>query len=244
MGEEKIVGRSYSLHAICNTTPELQLMEEFILWEVVEIREAFIKRMSGDWFFITPEIADWAEKTIIDLLQQRDDMGEKLLRWYLFDNKLAKHCRTEQYDKYVVRALGFTINMVGKVRDFSDSTASKYVAGVILKGQYSPMYLYEQMPFMKDFLARLILENLAPPNRLIYFEKDWHMTERALKIIIKVGDFSFLSQLENLVLRMETGNNISIGSDLPVYALDSHIAILKRTILELRKIQEKLGASL
>lgn len=239
MKEKRMVGRSYSVLSICSTTPDLQLMEGFVHWEVTEIREAFIKRMSGDWFCITPEIADWAEKTIIDLLQQRDEIGEKLLRWYLFDNKLAKHCRTENYNNYVTRALEFTIGMSGNVQHFHDSDASKNVAGVMLKGQYSPIYLYYQMPFMKDFLSRIILKPDPTLNCVMYNEMDWCKTERALKIIINAGDFSFLPQLEKLVTIMRMGGKIVPGSSMPVYTFNSHIAILEGTIQELQRAKEK-----
>lgn len=202
----------------------------FMEWNFVEIRQACLKKMQD--FEIGYYHADWAEECIKSLRKSRNyedlTLAEDVLSWYVF--------RARQ-DDLAVRAIEFAISLTEK-DTLSVNKVSKIVAGR-LKEDIS---LYNLVPSLKLFLCKLLghTTNFRHGNwhGKEYFGSDWHMSERAQRIIQAAGDFSFLWKIDEVIMLLEEGC-IYPWSYNPPDTKDMHLARLRITRKYLRKAEKE-----
>jgi hypothetical protein len=190
----------------------------FEKWPIKEIRQKCLERIKERGFLLSiEERAKWAENNITSLLDQENDEDKKLamelLSLYIFDAP----------KKGAIQAIEFAISL-RKRGEFlcrvSLLDLSKIIAGRILKGDI----ICQEIPSLKKFLQELI--NELKTARDSYVPGEWYCAERAIRIIMLTEDFSFLPQIEELIILFQQPNFKPIIRDLP-YQKEQDLAVLK-----------------
>ena len=198
-------------------------------WRIFEVRKKCLETMKN--WEVYGYLVDWVEKHIRELLVTgRRDLPEAMLDWYVFNAQ----------ENVAVRAVEFSLSLANgeKAVLFFENAVSKIVAGRLLKNEVA--VLYHKLPSLPKFLEEL-LEKLNSPYQIKkegrqYSDSDWVCAERALRIIVEYKDFSFLPQIEKIIVFMQTGK--IVAPDKPFYAGEAHLGAFKEAkeiLLKARK---------
>ncbi len=194
-----------------------------------KIRVACVKEIKSNSTYqrykISKDWIDWIEECISDLLEQNDNFAEELLEWYICEG-------TE--DEIAINAIEFALKLKDKIPVYYN--LSKFIAGRLLKGW--DIRLYPEIPSLRGYLSELLKALVKSKDGDGYLNSYWVRADRALKIIIAAGDFSFLPQIEELIVLHQNGTLKPWKSD-PSYVKDLNIAMLKATRRALYKAQRE-----
>lgn len=214
-------------------------MKTFDDWRIVEIRKKCLESMK-DWK-IYDYLAGWVEEHLLKFRVselRHHGLLEVMLGWYVLNAQ----------GETTIRAIEFAISLnrvegsYGSIED----VISKIVVGRLLKNEISNFY--PQLVSLPKFLE-VLLDELDSPYHIKrndgrqYFEEDWFCAERALRVIVREKDFSFLPKIEELIVLLQEGK--IVPTDKPFYAKTSHLAAFKeaRKILLEAKKEGLLGAA-
>lgn len=202
----------------------------FKQWPLREVRKACVKEIKKNSSYhryrISQDLAEWLEECIPALLEQNDRFGEEFLEWYICEGTK---------DEDAVRAIEFGIKLKNKIS--VTYNLSKFIAGRLLKS--GDIMLYSQIPSLRSYLLEL-LSDLAKQKgkRDGVLGSYWICAERAMKIIIAAGDFSFLPQIEELITLYQTGILNPWRFSAP-YEKGMNLAMLKETRRLLNRAQRE-----
>lgn len=166
-------------------------------------------------------VKEWINK----LHQDSDDLWNELLSWYIFN------CRGPVTSSH---ALEFAINL--SKHGFDIGRIAKLVAGKLNRDQDG---LYWYPPSLHEFLEKLLnsvgSRKIFGGNPYTYFLDDWHQTERAIRLILKEKDLTFLPQLREIKnLFVERKIRLS-GTEADTIESVSHSAILTHAVSHLEE---------
>lgn len=197
------------------------LFKVFKEYPIRNIRVRCLEEMAKWEEFYSYHADEFLEPCIIDLFDQGDDLYGSLLEMYIF--------KTEK--DLTVRAIEFAISL-DKRNIFGVRNLSKMIAGRLTK-DWQGADIYPKVPSLKMYLAGLLYE-LEKGMVDGYSDYCWVEAERALRVISHVGDYSFLSQIEKLLLLHQQKIIGPSKSSSPSFQRDVNIAMLKATIRMLK----------
>lgn len=213
------------------------------------VRDECLKALGQGRYLLTLSSSDWAERWILFLLGKEPREAErafKILSWYLFANSSCGEGDKET--DLAVRAIEFAIGL-SENTSYSlcyGNRIAKDVTGRLCKRDGA--VLYPEVKGIKEYLNGLIMDiwevgivrrikfqcTSYSINKRSYLEDGWHNLERALKVILHMEDFSFISMLD------QTLQFIHEGTSLPEYGphfqKKLNIVVLEESIANLRRI--------
>ncbi len=206
---------------------------------VKEIREACFRRIY-DWVVDNDELAVWAEEKIKELLLiSNEGLMGKMLNWYVFFSS---------GDEREAKSINFAISLFDLVDEVElpgrVESLKKIVSKILVWRLRVPDHnLYRQLTRLPKFLGRMLNEVRPPFHRVgdnsdskVYYDEEWFLVERALRIIVAQKDFSFLPKIGDLITLLQEGK--IKPQDKLFYASESHLAVLKKAsniLLEAQK---------
>lgn len=202
-------------------------LKTFEKWQIWEVQEKCLKAMNNFRARHNKD-ADWAESCVGGIWEIRGglvelDITEKILSWYIFSEK----------DSIVIRAIEFVISfrqhkILPIYRDSWDSMASKLITGRLLKG-WDSIELYTKIPSLREYLISFF-DHLLVERERRYEDSYWFLVERAMRIIIKAEDSTFLEKIQQVLQALQSGKIFPQQVGLrPHYARASHFAALHDT---------------
>ena len=205
-------------------------LAHFVKWPIAEIRQACLKRIK-EWE-IHEHLADWAEKVIVSLDESKSgyDRGElikEVLSWYVFNSR---------HDEVSIRAIEYAIALSNKWKNgLRLEFISKIVAGKLKEDN---IYLYDMLPSLKRFICSWLDPMIRNGKRDGYSNSDWFMSERAQRVILAAGDFSFLWKIDEIIMLLEE-DCIRPWMHVPRDTRDMHLARLRTTRKYLLKAKKE-----
>lgn len=197
--------------------------EVFEKWPIAEIRVKCLATLRT-WDEFNEYHAELLEECITDLFEQRDKLYRDLLDLYIFKTKRD----------LAARAIEFALSLNKKSTCGTDDL-SKWVAGRLIKDSWGD--IYSKVPSLRGYLTGLLgeLEKYKADGYPDYY---WFRAERAIRVILRADDFSFLPQIEKLLLLHQQK---VIGPDKyhPHYQRDVNMAILRATVRELGRAKKE-----
>ncbi len=210
----------------------------FMEWPIYEVRKYCIEQLK-ETALHEDHFAEWAESTILWILSgdcswREVDFLPEILSWYIYNAK---------NDRLSIRAIEFTIRISKMENGIKASLASKLIAGKI----EDICKFYPMIPSLKKFLCKLLdvmvsmglrdnVDNDDEDNK--YSFQDWILAERAQKVIVAIGDFSFLWKIDEIIAMIENGI-LSSWDNYPPETRDMHLARLRFTRKALLKAKKE-----
>ncbi|KKR09632.1 MAG: hypothetical protein UT37_C0015G0003 [Parcubacteria group bacterium GW2011_GWA2_39_18] len=233
---------------------KLNPLETFEKYPIQEVRDVCLKKIRDyDWSDyswnysgrgISPAWADWAEQCVKELLQQEDPLWKDILALYVQNTKHKNSSWNQDPENWtpVVRSIEFALSLVNleeRLLGSEFSTIAKFVTGKIKDCPVA----YEHVPSMKNFIEKLLFNCILknPDGTLHYIAKyreaDWYNIIRALSIIVKCQNFSFIPAIEELVVLIRNGELKPSEHEFApdIATAESHLAILTGTISILKR---------
>lgn len=230
--------------------------EIFEKYPLDEIRKICLKQVWELGFQNTrgidrSEELDWSEKCAKDLLQQGDPLWKDVLALYVQNTKpyggTHPEVNKENWEN-VIRSIEFAISLV----DFNEvalkdrlSTVAKTVTGKI---KDCPPEIYGLVPSLPKFINKLLTNCIIrDPDGTIryachYQNTDWYNIIRALTMLVRCPDASFIPVIEELILLIKQKKLKPFEYDFApnIATTMSHLVVLNGTRNILKKRQREI----
>lgn len=193
--------KSYDFHKEMSDSP----LEIFLDLPTESIRRACLKVMNADAGFHHYPV-DYVEKVVNGLMAVHDDFWLDLLECFV----------AKANNETAPAAIEFAIQLA--MKEFLNNDVVKTIVAKLLGGESYGAYwnapsmeplicrLLEQPGRSSRILADEMVRSRRNDNNYGYLGPDWVQVERAVKIIMKFGDTTFLPILKKLLGEMESGN--------------------------------------
>jgi len=190
----------------------------FEKWPIFEVWKKCLKEIREQGVLYEPQ-ADWAEKWINTLLESNEnrDIREELLSWYVLTAR----------GQLAVRAINFALSLRRGFKIWPEEL-SKIITKRLIKHVDNEGFLYwPQLSCIKEFLHEL-LDDFKKERKEGYLDHTWYCAERALRIIVAAKDFSFLDNIEEMIVLIQSGQLFPRKGSEPFYVKASNLEVFKQ----------------